>query len=396
MRVSANDRAIRGLRPASKQYEIRVSGHRGLILWVHPSGTKTFAYRFRLGGVLHRVKLGNYPECGLATALQKYAAVQGRRRQGISPAIKAPSTHGGSGALTIGELASEYIERYAKPNKRSWQKDQQMLDADVLPAWKRRKASAITKRDVVTLLDTVMDRGAGRQAGKILALVRKLFAYGVSRDVISDNPAQGIPLPVKQLARDRTLSDSELAVFWSKLPGLGESVLRPAVRDALLIQLLTGQRLGEVLRLEWSEIDRRAKTWLIPSSKAKNGRESLVPLTAPIIAILDRQPAGEGFVFPVRGKLGYIRTEVAAHELVGAVDALKMAKFTSHDLRRTCATKLAELGTSRVVVDSILNHTDKSVTAVYDRHTYMPEKRAALDSWSGFLTRLKLPLTVEN
>lgn len=393
MRVSANDRAIRGLRPASKQYEIRVAGHRGLILWVHPSGTKTFAYRFRLDGVLHRVRLGNYPECGLATAMQKYAAMQGQRRQGVAPVIKAPSAHErDSAAPTVGELAAEYIERYAKLNKRSWQKDQQMLDADVLPAWKRRKANAITKRDVVALVDAVMDRGAGRQAGKILALVRKLFAYAMSRDVLSDNPAAGVPLPVKQEARDRTLSDAELAALWHRLPNLETHALRPAVRDALLIQLLTGQRIGEVLRMEWPEIDREAETWLIPASKAKNGRESLVPLTAPVLAILDRQAADKGFVFPVgRGKLGYIRTEVAAHELAGVLEALGIPKFTSHDLRRTCATKLAELGIARIVVDAILNHKDKSVTATYDRHSYLPEKRAALKAWASVLVTLKAP-----
>ena len=157
---------------------------------------------------------------------------------------------------------------------------------------------------------------------------------------------------------------------------------------ALKLQLVTAQRIGEVAGASWSEIDARKQEWLIPGDRTKNGRENLVPLSTTareIIAELDRS---NPFLFPAGGKAGFLRIDVVTHDLADAILEMKMAHFTSHDLRRTAATHLAELATPRIVIDAILNHKDRSVGAVYDRFNYMPEKRRALEAWAQKLMEI--------
>jgi integrase len=362
------------------EYETAIQGYRGLVVTVYPSGEKVFTYRWREGGRLHRVKIGAYPACSLATAVEKFAGYRSRRRNGASIAAEVRLREQQERAApTIKQLADEYLTRHAKPSKRSWRNDERILEHDVLPAWGPLLAAAVTRRDVVALLDSVVDRGAPYQAGQILALVRRMYNFGIERGAVANNPASKIKPPAKPLAKDRVLSDKELRVFWINLD---KTELRQPVREALRLQLLTGQRIGEVLRAEWSEIDLRARTWIIPASKAKNKQESLVPLSVDVANIFKAQPTRDGYVFPAAGDAGHIRTDTAANELRRALPELRVGGFTSHDLRRTLATRLAELGTARIVVDSILNHKDRTVTATYDRYGYLPEKRAALDAWA--------------
>ena len=80
-------------------------------------------------------------------------------------------------AHTVADLVDEYIERHAKPNKKSWAKDQQMLEREVLPKWRKRRANEITRHDVVRLLDRIVDRGKPVQANRVFSVIRKMFSH---------------------------------------------------------------------------------------------------------------------------------------------------------------------------------------------------------------------------
>lgn len=395
--VKPSAKAIGSLRPEAVRYETAVEGHRGLIITVHPTGELTYTYRGRIDGRLHRerLELAGAPVSTFAEARKAYADLVARRRGGVH----LPSRHQQAAQErverpTVAKLCADYIERHAKPNKRSWQQDARMLAKDVLPAWGKLKADAITRPGVVALLDEITDRGSPMQAGKVLALVRKVWNFGLDRGAVPANPAARIPRPVKIRAKDRVLSDAELRAFWLHLD---ESGVRPQVAGALRLQLLTGSRIGEALSVEWSEVDAKAATWLIPAAKSKSKREHLVPLSARALAAVQAQPQAGRYVFLARGKEPKaIRTEVAAHELAEALvgdtafaDALREAggqPFTSHDLRRTVETRLASLGVGREVRDRVLNHRDASVSGThYNRHDYVAEKRAALEAWASLL-----------
>jgi integrase len=384
MAVKASDRAIKALKPSAVRYEAPVAGNRGLVITVWPSGEKAWTYRGRIGGKLYREKLGAYPAVPMAAALLEFSKLREQRARGVDLAARRQrSAQQARRSPTVKTLCADFIERHAKPNKRTWVQDQRMLGKDVLPAWSRLRAEAITRGDVVALLDQITDRGSPMQAGKVLALVRKVWNFGIDRGALVSNPAARIPRPTKARTKDRVLTDDELKAAWPKLPKSG---IRPQVAAAIRLQLLTGQRIGEALQVEWSEIDLDERTWLISAAKSKNRREHLVPLSDQAVALIEAQPRVSGFVFPAGRGEKAIRSEVAAHELADALPQMGLPKFTTHDLRRTVETRLASLGIPKETRDRVLNHADRSVGGVhYNRYDYLPEKRAALEQWSQLL-----------
>jgi integrase len=160
------------------------------------------------------------------------------------------------------------------------------------------------------------------------------------------------------------------------------------VRLALRLQLLTGQRVGEVVRARWTDVDLaqggEGAVWTIPGDHAKNRNPQRVPLSPEAVAVLAearRIRPGQGFVFPSPlGDRPMVETAVnkAIHR---NLQHFGVAEFTSHDVRRTVATHVAEAGAGREVLRRLLNHVDRSVTAIYDRYSYAKELREALYAW---------------
>jgi integrase len=297
-------------------------------------------------------------------------------------------------AETVEELAEAYLEKWARPRKRSAAEDERILRKDVIPAWRPRKAKDITRRDVIALLDKIVDRGSPIAANRTLAVIRRMFGWALSRDIVPTSPCVAVKAPAKENRRDRVLSADEIAAFWRALdnPEFGMS---PAIRLALKLQLATAQRKGEVIGAEWNEFDLDGRVWTIPAGKAKNGMPHRVPLSALALAVLDEikaatskrpdpsrgGPARWLFPSPRTGKpitgpaVDHAMRDPRSRNMLGTDDA------TPHDLRRTAASHMTSIGISRLVVSKILNHAEPGVTAVYDRHSYDSEKRAALAAW---------------
>jgi len=145
-------------------------------------------------------------------------------------------------------------------------------------------------------------------------------------------------------------------------------------RAALALRLVTAQRGGEVLNLRWRDID--GDWWTIPAESSKNKLPHRVFLTSTAKKILEAvralQPDESAYVFVgVRGK----------RQRSGALDTLDIPDVRPHDFRRTAASMMASVGIQRLVIAKVLNHVDRGVTAIYDRHGYDPEKRVALEMW---------------
>jgi len=381
-RIKLTYRSAKAVRPpATGQIDYFDQRLPGFALRVTEHGHKSWTVLYRHGGRLRRLTLGTYPQVSLADARAKarealLASVQGHDSAGEEQTER--------GAATVGELAHEYVEHHAKPNKRSWRRDQRILEREVLPRWRHTKANAVTRRDVRQLLDDIVARGAPIQANRILALVRKVFNFGIEHDILEVNPCHGLRRPAEERQRDRVLSADEIEIVWR---GFDEEPLLTGAPFKL--QLLTGQRSGEINTMRWDEIDVTTGWWTIPAERAKNGRTHRVPLSPQAQSILESfrsQASGSPWVFPhpQRQEEPFTRLDAA----ILRIRRRSGVVFAPHDLRRTAASHMTSMGISRLTVAKILNHAERGVTAVYDRHSYDQEKRQALEAWGARLEDL--------
>jgi integrase len=376
------DRSIRSLISNEKRYIEWKDGGCGLGIRVTPNGRKTFIFMYRFNGRPRMMTLGTYPKTTLADAHQDHANALKLLEKGIDPGEKRVEANQASRkVLTVSQLVDEYLEKWAKPRKRSWKQDKGILEKDVLPRWKHRKSRDITRRDVITLLDSIIDRGAPITANKTLAVIRKMFNFAISRDIVEASPCTAIPAPSKINQRDRILSNKEIKTFWEDL---SKANMADMTKLALKLQLITAQRKGEVATIAWDDLDTNSGWWTIPAERSKNNLPHRVPLSEQAIKILDElreiNPKSE-WAFPSpRGKKP-ITPGCISRALMKNLDVLGISDFTPHDLRRTAASQMTAMGISRLVVSKILNHVESGITAVYDRHSYDQEKRQALDAW---------------
>jgi integrase len=235
-------------------------------------------------------------------------------------------------------------------------------------------------------------------ANRILARVSRLFSFAVERDWIEANPALRIVKPGDEKSRDRVLSRDELRELWAalhqteakdangrKLPRLSQTL-----NDAFIVMLLTAQRCGEVCKMQWREMDLATGWWTIPGDVSKNHDPHRVPLTAPVLEVLQRRRFGadDRYVFS-----NHRHTCVSARAKKAASTLSKglSFEFRAHDLRRTAASFMGEAGVDRFHIAHVLNHrsvTHSTVTAIYDRYRYDKEKRLALEAWEKALKNI--------
>jgi integrase len=387
--MKLSDRQIKNLKPRDQRYE--VFEDRGFGVRVSSAGRKTFIYLYRMPGEENkrRLSLGIYPVMSLAEAHRRHAEAREMVAKGIDPGAKAVAEKKEEReAPTVAALAEEYMEKWAKPRKRSWSKDKSMLDKDILPVWGRRKARDITRRDVIRLLDNIVDRGAPIGANRTLAVIRKMFHFAVSRDIVPASPCAAIQAPAPANRRDRVLSAEEIRSLWQ---GLDRTRITEGIRLALKLQLVTAQRKGEIISAEWIDIDLKEGWWTIPAEKAKNRLPHRVPLSPVALEILQaaRILAGNSqWLFPSPRGNRHITAPAVNHALHLSLKDLEMENVVPHDLRRSAASHMTGSGISRLVVQKILNHVENGVTAVYDRHSYDPEKRQALEAWGRKLEEI--------
>jgi integrase len=374
------DKKIQNLKPKAQRYE-EWEGN-GFGVRVTPRGTRSFVCLFRFEGKPRRLTLGTYPSMTLAEAHQAHGEAMKKLEQGIDPGAEAVAERAEDRqAPTVAVLADEYLEKWAKPRKRSWREDERILKKDVLPEWGRRKAREITRRDVIRLLDGIVDRGAGIMANRTLAAIRKMFNFAVSRDIVPVSPCLAVRSPAPEQQRDRVLTTDEIRAFWHGLDG---AKMAEGTKLALKLQLVTDQRKAEIVTARWDEIDLTDKWWTIPPEKAKNKMAHRVPLSPLALELLQsaKKITGDSpWLFPSPQTDRHITPEAVDHALRRpGLEALGFT-FVPHDLRRTAASHMTGMGISRLVVSKILNHAERGVTSVYDRSSYDREKRQALDSW---------------
>lgn len=381
--LSFTDRWIKSatVLPGQVQTDYRDEVVEGLGLRISSGGRKAWTLTYRIDRRLRRLTFGKYPDKPLADARLEARNLLVCVAKGQDPASDKRIDRQ---AETFADLCAEYLEHHAKPNKKSWQADERLLGKDLLPLWAHRKANGISRREVIALLDNVVQRGSPIMANRLLALLRKVFNFGIEREILENNPCWAVRRPVDEKPRQgqRVLDYKELRKVWSAIE-LQDSLIQGIFK----LRILTAQRGTEIRSMKWSDLDFETGWWTIPETVTKNKLSHRVPLTPQSLAILEaiRQMNLESeYVFPSP-------TNFKSHidNIHKAVDRLQKesgVSFTDRDFRRTGPSHMTgQLEIPRLVVSKLLNHVESGITRVYDRHSYDREKRAALEAWEQLL-----------
>lgn len=370
--------------PTKGRTEIWDSLLPGFGLRITDRGIKSFIVMYRVNGRQRRMTLGRYPARSLADARVKARDALDLVDHGIDPA-EQPETQRDEASIgdTVGLVAADFIERYAKPKNRSWAETKRVIDRYIIPAWGDRSVTEIRRRDVIKLIDSVMDRGRPYMANRLLANVRRFFNWCIERDLIEMSPASGVKPPGREIARDRVLADPEISSTWNACKALGWPF-----GPMFQFMLATAQRRNEVATMKWEDVDFDRRIWNLPREMTKSDRAHSVPLSEIAVSILNSVPQTGDLVFTSNGRTpvsGFSKAKKRCDEISGVSD------WRLHDLRRTATSGMARLGVALHVVERIMNHSSgivSGVAAVYNRYGYEREMREALDLWSGHLENL--------
>ena len=382
---------------AGKRMELTDARCRGLVFRITDKDVRSFSFRFRdpKTGRPGRVTVGPYPAISLSQARQRADALRAEVATGINPAEQHRRRRSTAASRTFSAVADRYMEEHARRHKRpsSAAGDANNLRLHVLPKWKHRAIDGIERRDVIELVEGLIARGTPVLANRVQALISKIFSFAVDADVTKNNPCVRLKRRGAERTGDRVLSDDEIRQFW---PRCMLSPVSPKTGLALRLALLTAARAGEVAgmrRSELTDLEHPGRAlWLIPGSRTKNARDHAIPLSDLARETINGAVALSGsseFVFASgqkrRGAI-HSRTLTQGMERLGAAVGWKVDAPSPHDLRRTVATRLASMGTSREDVSAVLGHVRSDVTGRhYDKYDRLNEKRRALEAWEGAL-----------
>jgi len=354
------------------------SGCPGFGVKVTPKGRKVFVVLYRSGGAgskLRKYTIGPY---GCVTLHQARVAAQkvfAAKLEGRDLAAEKRESKRRIVTDRVVDLLETFITQRLSQN-RSGGEIARLLRREIGKAWIGKSIHEISKRDVVEVISGIERRGAPIAANKTLKSIKTFLRWCVGRAVLDQSPAEGVPLPAKEVARDRVLDDQELAEVILAVRKIGGPY-----GGIVELLALTGQRREEVAGLTWQELDLEQRVWTISKTRTKNAKAHVVHLSDQALAVLKRADQRGPLVFSVLG----IKPFQEFSRAKSLLDKLSgVTGWRLHDLRRTCVSGMARLGIAPHVADKILNHqtgTISGVAAVYQRHEFLAERQGALEQW---------------
>lgn len=351
------------------EMETRVIYHDSLIqgfgVRVSSGGTKTLILYKKINGRPQTISIGRFPGLTVEKARGIAIEMNGLIARGENPhdAKKAAREE-----LTLGEIFKSYLDNHLKPNRATWKAEKARYDRH-MKGWAGKRISAISRLDVRALHGRIGREHGRYAANRLLQLIRAVYNYGAQE---LDNPGAKIKLH-HEAKRERFLQPHELPAFFQSLAVEQNG----AIRDYVLLSLMTGARRGNVLAMRWEEIDFEAATWTIPGGKSKNLDPVTVPLHDEAIQNLKARRRGRGnspWVFPGPGKSGYLTEPKFGWARICERAGLKNLRL--HDLRRTLGSWQAARGASLTVIGKSLGHRSTGTTAIYARLNMEPVRES--------------------
>jgi integrase len=368
---------VRKLRPAAKAFLVWDSYQRGLAVRMQPTGKASWVVVYSRQGRPRWYHIGDANSIALADARKLAARVIMAVAEGKDPAAERKAERG---AGTFAELATRYLEQYAKRNNKSWKQAEALVRRFALPRWGKLQAASVTRADVKAMMSAI---AAPVQANQALAAVSAIYSWGIKEDIVAANPCKLVERNETR-SRERVLSDSEMPRFWQAFDHAGA-----VVGAALKVILLSGQRPGEVSNMRHEHLV--DGWWEMPGAPApgwpgtKNGASHRVWLPQPVREIIaelaptgeGEGEGGEGFVFAGPRGAAVDGLDLAMREVCSK---LKVERAVPHDLRRTFSSKVTALGFGRPAMNRLTNHREGGIADVYDRHAYEDENRRIMET----------------
>jgi integrase len=397
---------------------VRDAASRGLFLMIQKTGSKSWLMRWRRrGGGEDKIVIGpldmsgrsssDEPQIGepltLVQARQLAARLNADRAAGIG-VIGAHKAAKDRRRIAVAEAidnsfavcVKDFIVEHARPKTRGWRETATLLglteDLEVkknglADRWSDRSIKTIDAHDLFTVIEEARrlgvpgtiarrDEPSESRARKIHGALSQLFSWLMRRRRITANPILTLHAPSAPIARDRVLSVDEIRKFWT-----ATASLKVPYGDVLRLLLISGCRLNEITRLRWDEVSDHVIT--IPGSRTKNRLPFVLPLPPLGQDIVARQPHDTTYVFSLNSIVPISMGSKIKRQLDQAMD---IAPWRFHDLRRTAATGMAEIGIPPHVVEAVLNHVSgfrSGVAGTYNRARYLPAKKAALEKWAA-------------
>jgi integrase len=343
---------------------------------------RTFIVQYRTGGRSRRLLLGS---CDVLGADQARAAA----KQALAKVALGGDPQGAKAAErrsddTLRSTVDDYIEiKRAAVRPRTFREIERYLRGPHFKTLHARPLEQITRKDVAGCLTRIVAKNGSVTAGRARSTLSAFFVWAIGAGLAESNPVVGTNKPEDSTPRARILSSAELVSIWNACHDRGYGHI---------VRLLTllGARREEVGAMAWSEIDLDAGTWTIPAARTKNGREHTLPLPPAALAIIsevERVPGRER-LFGGAADRGFQRWSASKRELdkrAGVTD------WAVHDLRRTVATRMADIGIQPHIVEAVLNHQSghkRGVAGTYNRSAYTTEVKTALERWAAHVEAL--------
>jgi len=373
--------------PADKRtcyFDTRIPGF-GVFCW--PSGAKTFFLYRKVAGRPVRIKIGRFGDVTVDDARKEALALAGDIARGKNPVEEKRKAREESILADVWEL---YLEKHAKPRKRTWQEDERQWNV-YLKSLKNRRLSEIHRAAVRDWHAGIGKKHGEYQANRALSLLSGLFSFIQGEGYPGANPCKGVRR-FKENSRARFLAPDELAVFFRVI------LEQPAPwADFFRVLLLTGARISNVCSMRWADLELQRGLWRVPGKDSKTGDPLVIILVPEVVTILSKlaeenenRPEDERthYVFPGRGRdhIGYPQ---AAWSRI--TEAAKLTDVRPHDLRRTLASWGVGAGGSLYAIGKALGHRDAATTSIYARLDLTPIRQAVAVAVNAILEAVSPP-----
>lgn len=379
-----------------KRLEIPDGGCPGLVLRIGETGKRSWTVAYRVAGrgedgrrgPMRRMGLGPYPTVGLKDAREAARRVIEQADRGTDPALERQVEARAKAVRDVETVVERFLEAHVRPNLVKARDAERALMERVVPVWRGRVIGTIGRADVHDLLDDVKRAGSPALAREVRKHLSGLFSWAADRGIIPVSPVAGMRRPdIAGVPRERVLSMEELREVWD-----AAGVAGYPFGDFTRLLILTAQRRTEIgsMRRSWLQPDLRA--FEIPAASGKTRTAQVVPLSEPAQRIIDALPKWNNgdFLFSTTGGevpiSGYTQGKNRLDKLIAEARAKAgieetMPGWTYHDLRRSAATHLARMKVPQEIIERVLGHVVPGIAGVYNRYSYLDEKREALEKW---------------